>query len=659
MQENRLRKLCGRLLFSMILGMMISAMIVSGKVNFREFFNVGNMVEVSQDELKKSNKSMLYNEVFECYRIQSNKTIRKYLLDGEENAWQYAYINVNKLSVSSVSGDIIYYNRQGEKLNEQPICLIQGENVITLDGTIPMYRMGLKLYDAEGIYISLQSVAVRDRGGEFTGGTFWRYFCLVTAGVYLALVIISFIWKTRIKKLDFIRDLPDKKKLVGWWQQVYQQILACFSGTCDTRKFRPVRIALYAAMFVWIVIARSSGWTENRQIYRYYLLVLWMFFAVEAFLCYEKKAQKKWKANGLLVAWCGYWLGLMLSDVFVVTSFKHTGTVMLFGAGLLIYVWNQSGHVKRFFYEIILGLEITFVPAVLYCALFRPLTKGVQYNGFCLNSEEFSVYVAMMCCIFMTEIFYCIKKKKTCKKYIMYICGTTVAMFFLLRTENKTGVYAVCFYLIILLCNMKINIIRERREIGKLLLGCGIGLLCVVAVHTGTKLMPDMLRYKVTFQNEKLVSGESREVIELLEELNPGTMEGVKCQDFSRVPEYRKAYVHRLGLTGTAKKVVYKREEILPQSGYLYVAYRYGVFNLLPYIVIQVCMFFHWFKLKSTGRVINIVDLMIFGTAIVYVAYACNGNLESYKITPVWLLFYMGAGCWFENEIEKQPQIRS
>ena len=57
---------------------------------------------------------------------------------------------------------------------EQPIVIYNGENEIELDETIEIYRIGIRIRDAKGIFFSMNSMEIRSEKAGFSWQKFYE-----------------------------------------------------------------------------------------------------------------------------------------------------------------------------------------------------------------------------------------------------------------------------------------------------------------------------------------------------------------------------------------------------------------------------------------------------------------------------------------------------
>lgn len=489
------------LLTGFLLCVMVTMMYIGRKVNFKEFSSAGRVYDFSQKQLKESGRKWQYDAQAGVYRIQGNKSGRKFLIDGSVSSWGYLYINVDTMSLPSMEAGIVYRDRNDKVILEQPIILVPGENTIVLDENVPMYRMGIKLYNADGQFISFYSMQLRQEASGFLPGRIVKIFA-VSYGGFLAVVVLLWVWRLKRPVRRRKGKLSDETgKWVSCLQYAYRLLLEDtarnISNKFGIKRKNFWRKLLFCFLFLWIVLGNVNDWFVKIPQYKCTVLVSSIILVVIAIFCWEGPRgiiKRKdilevpwlrlisWKTP-VALSWLCLWIWTMISDVTALTSLHFAGYAMVFGCGLLIYAWNNMESPSKLLYEMMEALEIDFGVAVLYCMVCRTKKLAIQYNGIFKSSEEFSAYSLLMLAVFMVEIDGLLISGKRWYEYFRNITGAAVALFFVIRAGNTTGYVAAALVLGIFVIRELCRGREERRKWKKVLLRCvsaGIAAFCVV-----------------------------------------------------------------------------------------------------------------------------------------------------------------------------------
>lgn len=637
---------------------MVTMMYIGGSLNFREFLNAGRVYDFSQKELKTSSRSWQYSEADQGHWIQKQRALHKWGIDGTQSAWGYLYLQVEELSVPSAEMHIYYFNKNGDRVAEQGVWLTQGENAIALEHPdIGIYKIGLRLLGMKGEFISIKSMQLREKGN----GLFLQRFIKIMAAAYTGFLValgLLLLLKKRIKW-----KFPWQKWRKGWLETLQFAYQIFWEGICKkihdktTGKQRTyLRRLLFCLLFLWMITADLMGWLKNGAVERYYLLSFSVIVILIGILMWEKRLSYVNWNHHLNLAWIWLWIGTLLADWFVISEIKYHGCVMLLVCGCFIFLWNNRKESENILCEMMQALEIDFVIATIFCMLFRTKKLTIRYNGFFNSSEYFAMYAVLMLAVFLAEIDKMIRRKESLKKYGAYVTGAAVSFYFLLRASNESGYVAAAGILLIFIVRQ----ILERKEwlnqwhtIFRNGMTAGlIGILCVCGVHFSTKYLPAFLGTEIEYQHETLISNVSGEEMKKFEALEPGLAKARSYQDQEYGIKW-KNYVRRLGLNGKRGRLMVNRRRTTAYNGYIQMAYQYGIFILLPYIMVQICMVIKGISFLKKGS----SDMWLFMVTAIFICFCILGNVENDFGHPLWFCYYVGMGYWFIDKVDEEERI--
>lgn len=666
------------LLTGFLLSVMATMMYIGHGINWNRFFSPGVVYDFSQKDLKKSSSGWIYDEQLQGHWIQTDKSLKRYLLNGTERKWGYLYINVKDMSLPEVEGMIYYYNKEQEKVSEQPVVLYKGENVLILQEEIPMYKMGIRVLNAQGQFISIDSMQIRTKASGYIPQRFVKILTVSYCG-FLLVFFFFVMWCRRYGNVE------KKEKVKKIWESHLEILQYAFQLVGDgiehklgkrlTEKQRKsVSILLFCLLFAWLIVGNVLNWSSSREYYRYHVLVCVVLVIAIAALSWEKPLRNiKWN-NPLIVSWVFLCIGMMISDVLVEKSINMVGAVMFFVGGYFIYIWGNMGYSKEVIGNILKALKIIFLIGTVYCMIFREKRLAIDYNGIFRSSEEFSMYAVLMFGVFLTDLDYLIKKsiklpwkdeewfhRKRCyKEYAISISGIAIAAYFIIRAGHITGMVTAIVVLLIFIAKQWVSardMFKMVRQIFPYAFcGCIIGFAMVCGVHFATKYLPGLWDLDVEYKKETLVTGVSDELREAFNAMQPGLMSGVTQKEDMETLTVWKNYIRNWNLLGNRKTILNIFRVSMPAgNGYITMAYRYGMFILVPYIIWHVCLLGTSIK-KCFGRRKSAVgidaDFWLLTVVVIFIGFSVYGNPEIAFGHPLWICMYLGTGFWFmENEI--------
>lgn len=131
---------------------MFTLMYLGGFKSLTYFLGSEAIYDFPETDMIKNAKGWEYHEEENGYYIVKNNAVNKYRVDRYVRTWKYLYLTISNCSVSEVHAILEYYDKEKNILKEQPIVIYNGENEIELDETIEIYRIGIRIRDAKGIF---------------------------------------------------------------------------------------------------------------------------------------------------------------------------------------------------------------------------------------------------------------------------------------------------------------------------------------------------------------------------------------------------------------------------------------------------------------------------------------------------------------------------
>lgn len=192
---------------------------------------------------------------------------------------------------------------------------------------------------------------------------------------------------------------------------------------------------------------------------------------------------------------------------------------------------------------------------------------------------------------------------------------------------------------------------RYRLLLIHMLAATVLAFVCALGMFVGIKYVPEMLDMSVIYGNElhlsKLQGTEKK--MYLLE--HPKSLNGARAVDSEKLPIIWRSYARRLNLFGHGGTEIIFHFAIRPYNAYLDMAYHHGIFILLPYAAFQVTMVSTgiYFAFRRKGR----RNMFLLSLGIAYICFSFVANVEIPWGHPLWLCFYLSAGCMGKKEIEE------
>lgn len=658
-------KIIAVLLTGLLFGVMAAMMDAGGSVSFSDFLQAGEVYDFSQKALTKSNEKWIYNEENGEFQIIAKKAVRRFVIAEKDNYWNYLVVDIEKMNVPQLEAELRYYDSQKNRVFEQLVILYPGENRLELLAEIPFCEIGFYVRDAEGLTISFESMQIREKESGYEPVRFRTVFAAYWAGFVL---VCAVIWFGAAKiRTSFGRA----KKRTG---EFPGRELVCLytqwhgSGTGWTRSAVGLygrsfwRRLTFSLLFFWCISMNVLGWQTDKELYRCDLLVCAVLFLIQGFLCGPGEGVPRkvvWKSS-MAYAWMGLWCGTIVSDLFTEAKIHFLGYVMIFAVGFFIYRWNQMRYPEQLLGELSEALEIDFGLSLCVCLFFRPKLLAVAYNGIFRNPEDNAMFALLMTLVLWIEIERMMFARKKGKKLILLFTELALAVFLVLRAENRTGYVVLALFLVVFVWRM----IRYRRQWGNwfrqsfgiLLISLALAGGATGAFHAGIKYIPAGTGWAWEYKGEEKISMESEQILDDLEAFAPELLRGVTRAEEIETAVIQKNYLRRLNLFGNGGTVKVFREETPAYNGYLAAAFRYGIFILVPLILYQIAVVWSGMDCLSVRRKKKergdggLTGLLLLGTGILCIAFALGGNAAVSIGHPAMICMYASCGCRFTEK---------
>lgn len=644
----------------LLAGMLISAMLVmmrlGGSINFQEFMSAGRVYDFEPWELQQNSKNWIYERENGGHRLIKEKAQKRFLLDGGVQTWDFLYVTVGQLSKEPIDGLLKYYDGEGKKILEQPISLSLGKNMIQMDSSLPIKRIGILLSDVQGEFISITKMQIRTTPSWFTPMHFLSLFAVAFAGVMAMLVLFDVLVR-RLRK--------GRKGNVAWvlLEGIQSGVNVAgdalggrLGGKLYQQQRESLRRFLFSVLFVWMIFGNAAGWLKSAQMYRYHVLVCALLLLFISFVSWERPLQNRSWRGPLMKSWLGIWLGMILCDLFVVRQLESvTGYAMLLAGSVFVYFWQNMERPGRMLLDMMEALEATFFLGILYCMIFRMKQPAVDYNGIFKSPEELAMYGVLMAVVFLTRLDWYLAKSGNFLFCIKTITGGALSLFLVLRSGHIVGIAIFIILGILYIPNLVKKLYNMARKCRRLFLSIIIAVIfayaCTGAVFISIKYFPGILGMDLNYRNELFVTGLMGEERELYLMQYPTGLNGVKTKEFEKLPIIWQNYGRRLNLFGHGGESVVFRRVIQPYNSYLDMAYHHGIFILIPYVSYQVTVIA--LGIRCAARKKGRRSFFPLYLGIAYLCFSFCANVEISWGHPLWLCYYLSVGFLGRTEAEK------
>lgn len=632
------------LMFGILCSFAIGMMKTSGTFNTERFFDQGEVYEFSPETFMKSTTYWYYDRNAGMYVMQNHLGARMLPAIEMYRKWNYISLNVGNLNRESSEFIFAFYDKAGNMVWKQSNIIGNGDNLIPIQYAGKFKKVKVIIRNQPGITLTVNSMQLKDTDTGFLFSVFFQYFA-TAAIVYILLTLLAvLILHIRVKDRNWYAPV----EILQYAYMLFGNYLGeKWTRGLDKKVRSRIRKELFWFLFLYTMIYQISGFYMEKQSYKEGILMSVAVLVLIAIFSWEKPLQYvRWK--GLLpISWLILWTMVCISDFAVSKYFKFTGYVFLFGVGFFFFIWNQMEQPKQIRNDMIRGLEWTFPVVVVWCMFFRQKIDGIFYNGIYANREDMALYALMMLVVFLAEIFYylCYSRSHVKERWIgVYIVGTVLSIWFLWQTQVRSALIAGGVVLVLFFYMLKKEEKICKKSVFAISAVCSI--LAVLVIQFSTENLPEMLGTNHIYKNDRYDV-----VYETLsqEEIDERIMKKTRSVTAVHKKAIWKHYVRKLNLLGNKNRLIVYEKYTMAQNGMLEMAYRYGIFILIPYIGLLLLCLYH---AVHEGGFLMLATTLAFGITML------TQNIEQPFAHTLWIVFYLGMGIWFVEEDGDKKESR-
>lgn len=651
--------------FSLITGFS-AASIITTDGNLETFYNRGDFLPFYADKFEKHAANLTYDSSTQIYTVAADGAI--FTLDSlnKEQHWNYLTLHLSNMNTPTLDIQLNYFDRSGNLVGTNVLSLENGDSTITIS-TDAFSCAILYILSPIGTTFSISDFtfstnAPADNSRLFPYGLLGTLVCLV-----VTLLIVSLFRK--------------KEKTINWYapikglQTIYiamGQFLFSLLPPLSSHSKKILRIAILTGMFCILSFINVYGYFFDESVQPWLMLLISISLLSVATLSIEsrKLTHINWK-NPLVASWFFLWILTCVSDFFVTKKspyFSSYGYFMLFIIGFLFFTWNQVKDHTQILWELCKVVECTFVLCTIYCVLCRPDTAGFRYKGFYNNPNPFGLYLAIVACIFLCELDRFIKNQEFhLLKLTTYACGLVAALFFLKETQCTTGTLAIIATIgLWILHKLFTHPKKERKFFFQAILVVAICYYPVsLGLQWGITTVPYIFETEIVYpadqdfacidqeflssetiiyasENEIDTTDSSNRIIDKL--TNSSSLNTLLS---GRLYHYS-TYIRNMNLLGHSKRsLVYGSNINYPHNGFLAYPHTYGVYILIPYILMYLHYFIQAVRYLWNTQKKNSFSFLPVSIFIVFFLENLMDNVDTPFHWVVWFIFVFVGGVLF------------
>lgn len=634
--EKRIKKLNIILLMAVI--SVVGAMVwVNGGFEKGGILHLGEVYKVPKEMLSMGTDSCSYNVETKEYVAQMEAAELYFNVNSTNRNWKYCVVNIKAQNYSSLSAKIDFIGKEQKELFTLSTALRSGKNILNTPVQGEVETIRLTFYSQIGTRFRISGLQIRQK--YFDSGDFLYKVITIFLASMVCYIVIS-----AGKRMEWYLIIDIMQNFfVYMGDTLGKRISAVFCERCRKK----IQTACFSVMFLLTIVVNVVNETNDSKTAGYYwTMIFGAFFLVIGLLSYGVPLKKQSWRTGECFVWLLLWGMTAVSDLFVFKSIPYVGYVMVVCGGFACFVWWSREEFLDTFYRMLRGLEWTLPFITVYCLIFRPKKIGILYNGCFPQRESMSMYALGLLIAFLIEgkAIVC-QKEFNWRKFFVFGVGTSFSCFFLYYSDTSWCNIVAIIVLFLWAADLLYRRSGWRANVKKLfvtgIIALFYALILIIGVKYLLKELSGSLGTELIYENEIQETKLTDEELWAIEAQQPGYIEDVvRANDQSRMDVWLQ-YVQKLNIVGNIDNLRIDDHYRNPSNGIIQVAYRYGMFILVPYLGFLILGIYRAWKKRS-----------FLWTAIVlsFAAGIMLGDLEIPYAQPLWFMFYLGIGQFFYEE---------
>lgn len=649
--------LCG-IVFSLSCG----AMWVSKSFNLDCFYDIGKVYDVEYMSWVTADFGMAYLGEGRKMSITGDVACKTFVIEGTMQQWRTLVLELGDMNLESMEWQLEFYDNTGVLVGTQQIVLSAGENIVELSGQA-FSQMKYLIFNSTGNTFSIQKMQFLE-GTQLTKASQYGQAVLFFFFLYLIIAGIAgkLYGKYRKKRTGdfyiFFSKLQDIYLGIG---KVMPNV-----GGIPGKYLSAGRRLLFLGMLYYMLVINNKDTYFVTAYYPRHILVFGLFLFGIAVLSKEGELKKQnWRLPYMGI-WAVLWIMICISDFIVKKRFTGWGWLMLFVAGFLFFVWQNMEEPRLLFLDLIKSIEYFSVLNLIFCFIARPKLEWYSYCGIAWNPNIAIQYLMPMCVAFMAEIIEWIEKEKQGKGWIFHLIMVIAACYMGWLSQSRTGLASLAVVILLFLGTFLILLGKKkyRRRCWKAIVTCTVLMvpvtfLCGWCIQNiprklGTQIIFPRDDYRLEVELPSLtLKAEAAGVIENIKN-SKAVQKILTSSDIETLTSgrnlYWAAYLRNMNLWGHPYQLEIWGIGRGEHSGFIIIAYRYGVFAIVPYLLyIGLTIWYAWKYLRYKGKE-QIYRFYPIGIAVGMLCILLVENVERPFYSVSCLAFYLLPGVFMMGQ---------
>jgi len=629
-------------------------------------------------------------------------------IDFEKFPKTYDYLLVE---VSDLTGEMLWIVDYADPTIELPV--LARENYTLKNGvtqlelpSVKFSMIGIRIVNQQGLTFKINSMQLREQPiiPNFTSRMI-KNVAFFTTIYSVVIAILLYIAKKLKWKLDFTKPITCLQ-----WLYIKVGNTALKAVNIIPIKVRKILItSLWLAIIIFFNLRNLRVPINPTSTQR--IITLNIILLCIAILSLRIKLKYVGWNNMLVKAWLIFSVMTIISDIVVKKAIMHQGIIMILVLGFLTFVWNNMERPAAMIEPFINAVHIYFVAVTVFCLICRP-DIFPRYLGAFANPVTFGIYSALMAVVALVCLDNLIDKGKLGKASLFYVIEFCISIIFVWKTGSRTALFPVAIIIGLALLRHIIAWKRQGNNkifLQTLLIMLLLAGPITLAMNWGLGNLPQILNTKVSFAediyeeetvqiestkyediktksakpvpanaeqanniqrlsiNALLVNAGHQEKKEATISNNFIALSADQTNNFSTnriwdkfisgsLEDFTsgrtliwKAYLREMNLFGHSRNAEVFGRRTNAHSALVTIPYSYGVFTIIPYILMLVLVLKKSFSYMYNGphnhkREYALLPLAI---TIIFFSAALVDVAEYLYSSLIWVLFYWMMGFFF------------
>lgn len=652
---------------SFMIGILISiagtAMLISGSFNLKRFYDVGKVCDIPEMERTVWSGAQFNYETGHLEFLEE-KVIKNIVMEGgKQRRWNYLYITVSIPENEDLELQITCRDKTGADVYQKNQTLVTGKNCITTED-VNYSSTILEIQGKVGNKVGIEKIQFREQEEVFTWHQAVMYFSLIFVGYVIIIWIGKKIIDKKNKKIHFSLD-PFLKGLELWFIRIGDTLGGMAGEMSKTLKKR-IRVGVILFLFFYMQIMSMTSLYLKESLFKWHMLVCIIAVILLCIFSWERPLQRIHCNKRFVKIWFIFWVMAAISEFVVPKRFGYQGLIMIFVVTPFFLIWNNMEDRDEILRNFQSALEWWFWINVPLCYFKSPYTEGIRYLGISKNPNIWAMSLIFVSAVFLGKAEkYSDKKglKNKCHGVLNFV-AIGILWDFIVKTGSSSGLIPMVIMSVFWGMRQLVKM-RKQDAGGERILYLAGGILIVIFF---TCINDWALR---NIADENTITQSDYELEVFNENMQFFSLK-VQASELEKVKNNRvyqkifysgsmesfttgrtlfwKEYIRDLNLWGNTFAPTLRGRRISSHNAMLAVAYRYGIFSIIPYSILIVYYLFYAFKYREQAEEKEGMEFFIKSVAVNVVILMMMENVEFPFYYISWYAFYFIIGRFFGNE---------